>query len=273
MTTNTNMPTADELREQIAEHEATIETAEREAGAALLAGKSTSAARKRAEDARAAIVAAHAAIEQLEGAEAQAAEAARQQAASERRAAEYRYAALVAERAEAMLEAQAAAQAAEDALIELRGDPRGRRFRVIASGMRDLDPVSVDLDADVVERVPQVPNPPKPNAPRHIVQIGGERWTIEHARELRALAEQRAAEEERGDGQDFTGQESAKMIAGRAQRLARREENKRLQAEAEAARSAAQQEPGQPRDGAGGDILTEHADVIAAFASQSGHAA
>ena len=110
-----------------------------------------------------------------------------------------------------------------------RTDPRGHRLRLIAVGSRYHDRVSVDLDAALVRRVPDIPKPPE--GLRYAFQIAQGRFTVDHARELLALAEQRASEEERGEGHDFSGEEDPAAVAQIEARRARREEHKRQQRE------------------------------------------
>src|SRR3954471_7237734 len=80
---------ADDLREQIAQHEQQAAEAEREAGVALLDGKSTTAATKRAREAREAVGRCQAALEELERRQVEAEEQARTGAASVARLATY----------------------------------------------------------------------------------------------------------------------------------------------------------------------------------------
>lgn len=225
--TATNTPTADELREQVATAERAIAHAHVEIGEAALDGKSAAAPTKRMAAAREQVTRARAALEELNRRETNAAHQAQLAAASAHRKLNYEWAAEYMRRAEPVLELRGQLSAAEAQLLELSGRRGSGKIMTAKQGMRS-DAVSVDLDTDLVQALPDFPRP-KRGEP--VAFHDG--FTVERARELLALAEQRAAEEERGEGHDFSGQESAKMIAVGERRRALREENKRLQREAD----------------------------------------
>jgi hypothetical protein len=197
MSTTTTEITADELRQQITNHEQEIAEAEREIGAAALDGKRPAAATKRARDGREAIRRCQAALAELERRETEAAEEARTGAASVARLASYESIVAYLELAETFLlrrnEYEAAKKAVEDFPVD-------RKFLAAKRGGRHQSPDESDLDTDLVLAVPDTWAPEYRKKGGVTTVLRG--MTAERARELRGFAEARAEEERSGNGVD-----------------------------------------------------------------------
>lgn len=212
-------PTVEDLRAEIAEAQAAIAAAEREAGAAVLDGRSTAAAEKRAQQARARIERAQAAIVELEHREAAEAEERARGAASDARRLSYEWASAWAERAEQVIDARLALAAAEARLAEVAAQPGRGRIVSAAIGWHGVDAEASDLDAEVITGVARLA---ARKGVRYAPDRLTERATVDVARELRTLAGERAAEEASGRGVDRSGVPSTAALAGRARQAERR---------------------------------------------------
>ena len=190
--------TTDALRDRIAEQEAIIEEAEREIGVAVADGASTATAAKRLREARAELQSLQAGVEEVERREVQAAERERAVTASERRRGEYTWAADLAGRVEEYLRSRAELEQAKRQVLEIVGQPTGRRIVGLKRGLPRIDIDQLDLDRDLVRQLP-VPRKRVRGDASEFLDLG--RATPEQARELRARAEQ-LAHQESGEGSD-----------------------------------------------------------------------
>lgn len=167
MTTTTDTPMIDALRDDIAKFELDIAEAERAIGAAVLDGDSPAAANKRADAARSAIRAAEAAIEELQRRAAIDAEERAGGAASARRERIYRWISRYEGQYAALLEARTAAKVAEDALMGEIKAPAAREIARAFDGFGPhADPTESDLDAEVLDRLPPWSAEGKQESPR-----------------------------------------------------------------------------------------------------------
>jgi hypothetical protein len=193
MTTTTEI-TADELREQISQHEQEAAEAEREIGVAVVDGKSPAAATKRAEQARERVTRCRAALEDLERRQAEAEEEARTGAASVERLASYEWMASYMELVENYLLRKAEFEAAE---APLKNMPIDNRFRRAKIGGRSHSDDESDLDTELLRAIPD----PAEHRGKKGVRFP-QTFTPDRARELRGFAEVRAEEERSGNGVD-----------------------------------------------------------------------
>jgi hypothetical protein len=204
-------PGAEELRDQLAQHEQEIEAAEVAIGEAALDGTNVTTATKRLAKARQDTEQTKAAIAELERRQRVADDREREAAMSAERLRSYQWAAEFLARAEAVLEAHARARDAEDGLYALG---QNRKVFNATSGFRGT-PEESDLDADLLASIPDLPS--RPRGRWEPIRFG-EYFTIERLREARALAQTRAEEEASGKGIDWSGQPGARM----RERLAKR---------------------------------------------------
>jgi hypothetical protein len=185
------------LRAQIAQHEKQAVHAEHEAGVALLDGKNTTAATKRAREAREAIGRSHAALKELERRQAEAEEEARTGTASAARLASYESLATYLGLMETYALRRDEFEAARAAIENFKPDPKFLRAK--RGGRYDSADES-DLDTDLLIATPDAWDP-------HYKKKGGVTTILrnvqaERARELRDFAESRAEEERSGNGVD-----------------------------------------------------------------------
>ena len=219
--TTTAAPTREELQAQLEEYRQQIADAQAEIGAAALDNTSPSAVARQRK-----LKAARDGAEVTEAAPGRASTAASSSRASETRGGglanrklSYDYAAAFMARIEAVMVLQAELRAAEEHLLAVGQLPGGGKIANAQSGPRG-DATSIDLDADVAAGLPRFPSRPKRGETIRFY----ERFTVERARELRELAELRAAEEAAGEGVDFSGVPTTRERRSLERRAARRAE-------------------------------------------------
>jgi hypothetical protein len=252
------------LRDKIAGLEKTLAKAERDLGAAVLAGKPVEMLRNLAQDARDGIAACELAIKQLRSEEAQEAERAREAAASAERLKSYEWAAEYAGLQGAVLEAEAALRAADAELRAHFTKPEARRIVRIGRTFRHEE---AELCAGVTRLVTQPgelwigrQNPrtgalqPGDVAPEYqLAKLLSGLGAVDRVNALRERAESRADEERRGDGRDWSGEPAPGVREAQEERRRQRAEAKaqreRERAEAAAAAGAAEERPRQPPRG------------------------
>jgi len=216
VSTTTETPTVEQLREQLAEQEHEVEAARLALGAAALDSPNPRAASKRLTEAEAAVQRTVAAIAEVERREAKVAEQARREAASAARLHAYEWMAEFMRRAEALLLRRAEFEAAEAHLKELGPD---RKVLNAQMPGRHTSMDESDLETALLGALPMFPRGRDEKLPKG--------FTVERARKLRGFAEARAEEEASGNGADrsapfgtHAGEQTRELKAARQARQA-----------------------------------------------------
>jgi hypothetical protein len=259
--TTTATPTREELHAQLEDYRRQASDAEAAIGAAALDNTSPSAVarQKRLKAARDGAEVTEAALAELDRREQEAAQREREAAASAGRKLNYEWLAAYAELIEPVLALQAQLREAEERLLAHGRVRGGGKFHNANAHYRLMDATSIDLDTALVEALPQFPK----KGPAHNETLavwrnsyGQTVGTPERARELREMALQRVAQEEAGEGIDYSGVEPA----GRRERI---EARRKARADAKEAQRLADEEAHAKRLAAKEAALAEQDERVA----------